>query len=136
MGRKVLAVVVAVVFAGCIFLLVQMIATMFPALAPKNLEYMSMAEREAYFSSMPLGAYITIALGTLLASVAGGWIATNVGKASDSNALPLIVAALLGLSGLVWFFLFAPGQPWWLIGLAIVLCFPFSLIGHKLARQW
>jgi hypothetical protein len=136
MGRKVLAVIVAIIVAGCIFLLVQMIATMFPALAPKNLEYMSMAEREAYFSSMPVGAYITIALGTLLAAIAGGWIATNVGKASSSNALPLIVAALLALSGLVWFFLFAPGQPWWLIGLAIILCFPFSLIGHKLARRW
>jgi dipeptide/tripeptide permease len=85
---------------------------------------------------MPVGAYITIALGTLLAAIAGGWIATNVGKASSSNALPLIVAALLALSGLVWFFLFAPGQPWWLIGLAIILCFPFSLIGHKLARRW
>jgi hypothetical protein len=47
MGRKVLAVIVAIIVAGCIFLLVQMIATMFPALAPKNLEYMSMAEREA-----------------------------------------------------------------------------------------
>jgi len=136
MGRKVLAVIVAIVFAGCIFLLVQMIATMFPAFAPKNLEYMSLAEREAYFSSMPIGAYITIALGTILASIAGGWITTNVGKASGSNALPLIVAALLALSGLVWFFLFAPGQPWWLIGIAIILCFPFSLLGHKFARRW
>jgi hypothetical protein len=136
MGRKVLAVIVAIIVAGCIFLLVQMVATLFPAFAPKNLEYMSGAEREAYFSSMPVGAYITIALGTLIASIAGGWIATNVGKASNSNALPLIVAALLALSGLVWFFLFAPGQPWWLIGLAIILCFPFSLLGHKLARRW
>lgn len=136
MGRKVLAVIVAVILAGAIFLLVQMIATMFPAVAPKNLEYMTAAERQAYFSSMPVGAYITIALGTLLASFAAGWIATNVGKASSSNALPLIAAALLALSGLVWFFGFAPGQPWWLIALAIILCFPFSLIGHRLARRW
>jgi hypothetical protein len=136
MGRKVLAVIVAVVLAGAIFLIVQMVATMFPAVAPKNLEYMTAAERHAYFSSMPTAAYITIAIGTLLASFAGGWIATNVGKASDSNALPLIVAALLVLSGLVWFFGFAPGQPWWLIGLALVLCIPFSLIGHRFARRW
>jgi MFS family permease len=136
MGRKVLAVVVAVIVAAAIFLVVQMIATMFPAFAPKNLEYMSTSEREAYFGSMPMGAYITIALGTLLASIAAGWIATNVGKASDSNSLPIIVAVLLGLSGLVWFFLAVPGQPWWLIGVAIILCFPFSLIGHRLARRW
>jgi hypothetical protein len=136
MGRKVLAVIVAILVSGCIFLLVQMIATLFPAFSPKNLEYMSMAEREAYFSSMPVGAYVTIALGTILASIAAGWIATNVGKASDSNTLPMIVATLLALSGLVWFFLFAPGQPWWLIGIAIILCFPFAYVGHKLARRW
>src|SRR5512144_2148910 len=133
MGRKMLAVIVAVIFAGAIFLIVQMVATMFPAVAPKNLEYMTAAERQAYFSSMPTAAYVTIAIGTLLASFAGGWIATNVGKASDSNSLPLIVAALLVLSGLVWFFGFAPGQPWWLIGSALILCVPFSLIGHRLA---
>jgi len=136
MGRKVLAVIVAILFSACIFLLVQMIATMFPAFSPKNLEYMSAAEREAYFSSMPMGAYITIALGSILASIAGGWISTNVGKASDSNTLPMIVATLLALSGLVWFFLYVPGQPWWLIAIAIVLCFPFAFVGHKLARRW
>ena len=136
MGRKVLAVIVAIIVAGAIFLVVQMIATMFPAFAPKNLEYMSASEREAYFSSMPIGAYITMALGVILASVTAGWIATNVGKASDSNALPLIVAALLALSGIVWFLGYVPGQPWWLIVLAVVLCFPFSLFGHRLARRW
>ena len=136
MGRKVLAVVVALIVAAAIFLVVQMIATMFPDFAPKNLEYMSISEREAYFSHMPMGAYITIALGIILASVAAGWIATNVGKASNSNSLPLIVAGVLALSGLVWFFGFAPGQPWWLIGIAIILCIPFSLIGHRLARRW
>jgi flagellar biosynthesis component FlhA len=136
MGRKLLAVIVAIIVAGAIFLVVQMIATMFPAFAPKNLEYMTAAERHAYFSSMPMGAYIVIALGVVLASIAAGWIATNVGKASDSNALPMIVAALLALSGLVWFFGVAPGQPWWLIVIAIILCFPFSLFGHRIARRW
>jgi MFS family permease len=136
MGRKLLAVIVAIIVAGAIFLVVQMIATMFPNFAPKNLEYMTASERHAYFSTMPLGAYITIAVGVIIASVAAGWIATNVGKASDSNALPLIVAALLALSGLVWFFGFAPGQPWWLIIVAVILCFPFSLFGHRLARRW
>ena len=60
MGRKVLAVVVALIVAAAIFLVVQIIATMFPDFAPKNLEYMSISEREAYFSHMPMGAYITI----------------------------------------------------------------------------
>ena len=136
MSRKLLAVIVAIIVASAIFLLVQMIATMIPAFSPKNLEYMSASERQAYFGSMPLGAYIVIALGIVLASVAAGWIATNVGKANNSNGLPLIVAALLALSGLVWFFGFAPGQPWWLILLAVVLCFPFSLFGHRIARRW
>jgi len=136
MGRKLLAVVVAIIVAGAIFLVVQMVATMIPNFTPKNLEYMTSAERQAYFSSMPMGAYIAIALGIILASIAAGWIATNVGKASNSNSLPLIVAALLALSGLVWFFGFAPGQPWWLIGFAVILCFPFSLLGHRVARRW
>lgn len=136
MSRKLLAVIVAIIVAGAIFLLVQMIATMIPAFSPKNLEYMSASEREAYFSTMPLSAYIVIALGVVLASVAAGWIATNVGKASDSNALPMIVAVLLALSGLVWFFAVAPGQPWWLVIGAVILCFPFSLIGHRMARRW
>ena len=136
MNRKVLAVVVAVIVAAAIFLVVQMIATMIPAFAPKNLEYMSASEREAYFSSMPIGAYVTIAIGILLASIAAGWIATNVGKASSSNQLPMIVAVLLALSALVWFFGYLPGQPWWLIAFAVILVFPFSLIGHRMARRW
>jgi len=136
MGRKVLAVIVAIIVAGAIFFVVQMIATMIPAFAPKNLEYMSASEREAYFGSMPLGAYIVSAIGVVLASIAAGWIATNVGKASNSNVLPVIVAALLAISGLVWFFGFAPGQPWWLIIIGVILCFPFSLFGHRIARRW
>lgn len=136
MNRKLLAVIVAVIVAAAIFLVVQMIATMFPDFAPKNLEYMSASERYAYFSSMPLGAYLTAAIGVLLASVAAGWISTNVAKASDSNSLPMIVAVLLALAGLVWFLGFVPGQPWWLVVFAVVLVFPFSLFGHRLARHW
>ena len=136
MGRKVLAVVVAVVVAAAIFFVVQMVAAMFPAFAPRNLEYMSADERRAYVSSMPLGAYLTIAFGVLLASVAAGWIVTNVAKATHSITLPIVVAALLALSGVVWFLGYVPGQPWWLIVFAIVLCFPFALLGHRFARRW
>ena len=136
MSRKLLAVIVAIIVAGAIFLVALMIATMFPDFAPKNLEYMTASERGAYFSSMPIGAYLTLAIGIIIAAVTAGWIATNVGKANDSNALPIIVAALLALSGLVWFFGIAPGQPWWLIVLAVILIFPFSLFGHRLARRW
>ena len=136
MGRKVLAVVVAIIVAGAIFFLVQMVASMFPAFAPRNLEYMSAEERRAYFSTMPLGAYLTIAFGVLLSSVAAGWIVTNVAKASHSITLPIIVAIILALSAVAWFLGYVPGQPWWLVIFAIVLCFPFALLGHRLARRW
>jgi hypothetical protein len=136
MGRKILAVIVAMFMAGAIFMIIEMIATMIPLFSPKNLEYWSSSEREVYFSSMPLGSYITIAFGAILASVAGGWIVTNIAKANESNALPVFVAALLSFAGLFWYFAFLPGQPYWLIAFSLILTFPFAIIGHRLARRW
>jgi len=134
MGRKLLAIISAIVVASAIFLIILMISTMFAVDTPKNLEYMSAAERAHYFGSMPIGAYLTIAFGYVLGSIAAGWMVTKVGQVRDGIIWPVIVGGLLTIGGCLVFFVVLPGQPTWLITLSLLIYIPFSILGYFLAR--
>lgn len=136
MGRKILAVIVGFILAFAIFMVFQMISTttLFMHMSPKNLEYMSAADRAAYFGSMPVGAYVMMLVGYVLGSVAAGWIATKISKERNSMTLPIIVGFLLVLAGLVNFFVVLPGQPVWFIALSLICCIPSAILGHRFAR--
>lgn len=133
MGRKLLAVIVAIIVSNAIFLIAIMIATIFAAFAPKNLEYMTAAERAAYFGSMPIGAYLTELAGYVLGSVAAGWIVVRISKDRHGFTLPIIVGAILTLGGLVTLFSTMPGQPAWVVALSLLIFLPFTLIGKRVA---
>lgn len=136
MGRKILAVVVAIILATGIFLIFQMVATstLFIHESPKNLEYMTSTEKAAYFGSFSTGGYITLLLGFFLGALAAGWIATKISKQRDSLILPLIVGIVLTLAGIVIFFAILPGWPAWFILVCLVGYTPFAMIGHRIAR--
>jgi hypothetical protein len=136
MGRKVLAVIVALILANAIFFIAEMVGTIFAPFSPKNLEYMTMQERSAYFGSMPLGAYLTMIIGYLLGSIAAGWIAAGVSKDRHSPTLPLIVGVLLTIGGLLNFFVILPGQPVWMIVISLLIFIPMTLVGQHLSRRW
>lgn len=135
MGRKILAIISAIVVASAIFLIIQMIATMFAPNTPANLEYMSAAERAQYFGSMPTGAYLTVLFGYLLGSLAGGWMVTKVGQVRHGIIWPVIVGALLTIGGVLNFFVMLPGQPVWFVALSMLSYIPFSILGYFLARS-
>jgi hypothetical protein len=136
MGRKVLAVIVAFIVANAIFLIAEMVGTIFAPVTPKNLEYMNLQERSAYFSSMPLGAYLTVIFGYVLGSIAAGWIVAQISKDRHSLTLPLIVGVIFTLGGLVNFFLMLPGQPLWMIVISLLIFIPLALLGQRLSRRW
>jgi hypothetical protein len=135
MSRKILGVVVGLIVAVAIFLVAEMVATLFDPHSPKNLEYMSVQERETYFGTMPIGAYLTTAFGYLLGSLAAGWLATSISKQRNSMTLALIAGIILTIGGLINFFIVLPGQPGWFVALSLVLYIPFALIGHRLGRM-
>jgi len=130
--RRALGVAVGLVIASGIFLTVIQIATIFPASPPVNIEYWTSAERTAYFSSLPLGAYLTNIFGCLLAPVAGGWVTAMVSKERDKTLLPLIVGVLLTLIGVVAFVFVEGGIPIWALLLSLVMFIPFSLVGYRM----
>lgn len=134
MGRKILAVVAALITASAIFLLIQMIATLFAFETPKNIEYMTREEIAAYMKTVPVGGYLTVLFGYLLGSFAGGWMVTKVSKARNSTALPFLVGALLTIGAIGNFFFVLPGQPLWFVVLSLISYIPLALFGHRFAR--
>lgn len=130
--RKALGVAVGLVIAAGIFLTAIQIATIFPFKPPINIEYWTADERAAYFSSMPLGAYLTNIFGCLLAAVAGGWVTAMVSKERDKTILPLILGVVLTIIGLVAFLGVEGGLPIWDVVLCVIMFIPFSLVGYRM----
>jgi len=135
MGRRTLAVIVALIVAVAIFLTAQMVGTLFPAASPKNYDYMSIQERSAYFGSMPIGAYLSVIFGYLLGSIAAGWIVAKVSQDRHTLTLPLIVGVILTIGGLLYFFVLAPGQPIWMVVVSMLMFLPLTLLGQKFSRR-
>jgi hypothetical protein len=136
MGRKVLAVVVALFLGLAIFLIVQMIvtSTLFASEAPKNMEYMTWAERTAYFSSLSYGAYVTVLIFYIIGTFAAGWIVAKISKDWNNLTLPILVGILFIIGGLITFFAIFPGSPAWFIILSLIVFIPMAVLGHKFAR--
>jgi len=130
--RKALGVAVGLVIAAGIFLTVIQIATIFPFKPPINIEYWTADGRAAYFSSMPLGAYLTNIFGCLLAAVAGGWVTAMVSKERGKTILPLILGVVLTIIGLLTFLGVEGGLPIWNVVLCVIMFIPFSLVGYRM----
>src|SRR5690348_8551673 len=131
--RRTLGVAAGLVIASGIFLIIAMIATLFPETSPANIEYWTAQERAAYFSSMPIGGYLTTAFGCLLASFTGGWIAAVVSKERHWIFLPVVLGILLTLVGMVNALVVEVGQPAWSIALSLVMFIPFTIVGYRAA---
>lgn len=133
MGRKILAVIVAMITSWGSILIVEMIATRLWS-TPNNLEYMSRTEAAAYFASLPLTAYVVVIVGYVIGGFLGGFIVTKMSRReSPGLTLPILVGVLLTL-GAVSNIVMLPGQPIWFIAVSIIVFLPFSLLGHRFAR--
>ena len=133
MGRKILAVIVAMVVAVAIFMIVQMINTMVVA-PPSDAVMKDPAALRDFMANGPVKAYVIVLIGYLIGSFAGGFIVTKMSRReSPGLTLPIIVGALLSL-GMVANILFLPGQPIWFVVASLIVFIPMSLFGHRFAR--
>jgi len=133
MGRKILAVIVALIVAVAIIALSQMLNSTMAA--PMTAEIMSDSTRmRDYMANLPTSAYVVVLIGYVLGSFGGGFIVTKMSRQVSSGiGLPMIIAVLLLISGILNVAL-VPGQPIWFIILTLLIFIPFTLIGHRLAR--
>ncbi len=135
MGRKVLAVITAMITAFGIIGVTYMISTMMAPFYPKNLEYMGTAELQAYWSQVPPSTYGVVLAGYIVAAFAAGFIATKMGRRwSEGTSLAFICGLLLSAWEIVSVMFWA--QPWWFIIASVVLIVPASLVGYKFAHRW
>ena len=134
MGRKVLAVVCALVSAWGTILIGKIIATDAGYLEPAGLEFMNRAQVSSYFSSQPIPVYVSLLTASIIGAFFGGFIVSNMSRReSPGLTLTMIVAGFLILGGLVNFFILLPGQPAWLVAATLLSYIPVTWIGHKFA---
>lgn len=133
MGRKILAVVVAMIVAIAIMMIVEMCNSMVVT-PPSDAVMKDPAALREFMANGPVKAYVVVLIGYILASFIGGFIVTKMGRRiSPGMTLSVIVGALLML-GMVANILMLPGQPLWFIVAGLVIFIPVTLIGHRFAR--
>ena len=134
MGRKILAVVVAMIIAVAIIWIGWMISTMIAPNPINNFEYATTSELADYIRRLPNASYLAAIVGYVLASFAGGFIVTKMSRRESTGmTLPIIIGVLLEL-GMVANILMLPGQPIWFIVAGFLTFIPLSLLGHRFAR--
>lgn len=134
MGRKFLAVAVAMITASGIIWITFMISTMMAPVYPKNLEYMKPGEVQAYVAQLPTSTFVVDLVGYVIAAFFAGFIATKMGRRwGGSSALAFICGGLLIIGELctlaVW------SQPMWFVIASVVLFVPVALVGYKFAHR-
>ena len=91
MGRKILAVVVAMIVAIAIMMIVEMCNSIVFAM-PSDAVMKDPAALREYMAKGPVLAYIIVLIGYTLASFAGGFIVTKMSRReSPGLVLPIIV---------------------------------------------
>ena len=134
MGRKILAVVVALIVAFAIMMIVEMLNSL--QIAPPSSEVMSdPAKLREYMANGPVQAYVVVLIGYFLASFAGGFLVKNMSRReSPGMALPILIGVILTIGGIL-NFLMLPGQPVWFMALATLIFIPIALLGAKFAGK-
>jgi ABC-type xylose transport system permease subunit len=133
MGRKILAVVAAMITAVAIIWVAYMISSMMAPFYPKNMEYMSRDDMAAYMMTVPISTFITVLIGYALAGFAGGFISTKMGRRWSAGMTLAVVVGILLTAGALVMSNFWP-QPGWFILASVVIFVPVSLIGYKFAH--
>lgn len=132
MGRKILAIVVALITAIMIMLIIEMLNSL--QIAPPAEVWTDRNRLLEFMANAPAQVYVVVLFGYILASFAGGFIVTKMSRqVSSGTSMPLIVGVILTLLAVV-NFVIIPGQPIWFMALSILSFIPLSLVGHRFAR--
>ena len=133
MGRKILAVVVAMIVAIAIMMIVEMVNSMVFA-QPSDEIMKDRVKLAEYMADGPVRAYAIVLIGYVIASFAGGFIVTKMSRReSPGLTLPIIIGVLLTL-GMGANISMLPGQPIWFVVAGFLIFIPLSLLGHRFAR--
>lgn len=134
MGRKILAVVVALIVAFAVIMIVQMANSV--VVSPPSADVMRDPVRlREFLRTLPMTAYVVVLLGYVLGAFAGGFIVTKMSRReSPGIALPIVIGAILEIGAILNFFVMLPGQPIWFIVVSLLIMIPASLLGHRFAR--
>ncbi len=134
MGRKVLAVIVGWIVAAAVMMIGQMLmATMW---SPPPTAIRSDDEiLRAYMMELPTQAFVALLFIYALAAFAGGFIVTKMGRRFSSGmTLPLVLATLLFIGGILNFFVMVPYHPLWVSIIGLAIFYPFTVLGYRVAR--
>ena len=133
MGRKILALVVAMIVAFAVMMIVEMLNS--TQLAPPSTDILAdKAKLAEYMANGPVQAYVVVLIGYFLASFAGGFIVTKMShQVTQTMTLPIVIGVILTL-GMAANLYILPGQPLWFAVLGLLIFIPVSLLGHRFAR--
>lgn len=136
MERKVLAVIAAFIVAtGVLFITLFLITSL--AYPPTPAVNRTPELLRAYDGSLPTSVYILLILGYAAGGLAAGFVVTKMARRiSEGISLPVLIAALLIIAGIVHIFVFMPGLPAWVTAAALISLLPLSLAGHSVAQNW
>lgn len=134
MGRKILAVVVALIVAWAIIMIFEMANS--AVVRPPTLEMMSdPATLREFWNSVPTTSFVVVLLGYIVGAFGGGFIVTKMARqVSSGNSLSILIGVILMIGALLNFFVILPGQPMWFVVLSLIVFIPMSLLGHRFAR--
>ncbi len=131
MGRKILALVVALIAAVATISIGQMLMGL--VWKPPADFMADQAVQKAFVAGLPTEAFISLAVVYALGSFAGGFIVTKIGRQVSSGiTLPVIIGIVLTIAG-VFNFVSIP-HPTWVAILCLLVDIPSALLGHRLAR--
>src|SRR6478752_1594350 len=100
MGRKILAVIVALIVATAIIMIVEMLNSYL--IPPPSADVMKdPAKLREYMANGPAMAYAVVLIGYVIGSFVGGFIVTKMSRLVSSGlTLPIVVGAILTLLGI------------------------------------
>jgi len=134
MGRKVLAVITALITSFCIIFTGWIVSQKAPFSSMSYAEYASHKDWLAYANSAPTMYWAIGLVSYALAGFAGGWIVTKMARrwSSGGYALSMLVAVILTVFSVAVYFYF-PGPVWFLIG-TIVIFVPTAALAHRMGE--
>ena len=134
MGRKILAIIVALIVAFAVMMIVEMLNALVVS-RPSSDIMNDPAKLRDFMTGLPTITYAVVLFGYALGSFAGGFIVTKMSRReSPGVTLPIIIGAILEIVAILNFFVLLPGQPMWFVASGLVIFVPLSLLGHRFAR--
>jgi len=134
MGRKILAIIVALIAAFAVIAIVQMLGTLVNT--PPSGDVMNDPARlREYMAGLPTSAFVMVLVSYFLGAFTGGYIVKKMSRReSPGLGLPMVIGILLTLAGVL-NFVTLPGQPLWFAAIALLTFIPVTLLGSKIAGR-